>query len=92
MFELKEKSEIFEHAIGSNFFRVLALKPEEFDNLKNALIGVLPDYYVDPQSIAGTLARLGKPAAAQKLLTKIPEVKNIRSGDIGEVLATDYIE
>jgi len=73
-------------------FTVFTLKSDEFDNLKSALIGVLPDYYIDPQSIAGTLARLGKNAAAQKLLTKIPEAKKIRSGDLGEVLATDYIE
>ena len=73
-------------------FTVFTLKSDEFDNLKSALIGALPDYYIDPQSIAGTLARLGKNAAAQKLLTKIPEAKKIRSGDLGEVLATDYIE
>lgn len=88
----EDKSEVTENIINNNKFKVLTLKPNEFDNLKNALINVLPDYYVDPQSIAGTLARLGKTAAAQKLLTKIPEVKNIRSGDIGEVLASDYIE
>tara|TARA_R110001583_G_scaffold5768_5_gene30625 strand:+ start:1466 stop:2227 length:762 start_codon:yes stop_codon:yes gene_type:complete len=87
-----DKSGITEENINGNIFKVLALQPEEFANLKNALIGVLPDYYVDPQSIAGTLARLGKTAAAQKLLTKIPEVKKIRSGDIGEVLTSDYIE
>lgn len=73
-------------------FKVFTLKSDEFNNLKSALIGALPDYYIDPQSIAGTLARLGKDATAQKLLTKIPEAKKIRSGDIGEVLATDYIE
>jgi hypothetical protein len=73
-------------------FTVFTLKLDEFNNLKNALIRVLPDYYADPQSMAATLARLGKNAAAQKLLTKIPEVKKIRSGDIGEVLTSDYIE
>lgn len=73
-------------------FTVLTLNSNEFDNLKNDLIGTLPSYYVDPQSIARTLARLGKDAAAQKLLTKIPEVKKIRSGDIGEVLTSDYVQ
>ena len=92
MLNQENKSEVTEHLVNNNKFKVLTLKPEEFQNLKNALIGLLQDTYADPQSIAGTLARLGRPAAAQKLLTKIPEVKNIRSGDIGEVLATDYIE
>ncbi len=85
-------STVTESIVKGNIFKVLILKSSEFNNLRNALIGVLPDYYIDPQSIAGTLAHLGKHAAAQKLLTKIPEVKNIRSGDIGEVLASDYIE
>lgn len=92
MFSLKDKSTVSERTVPPHTFIALELKQDEFDNLKSALINVLPDYYVDPQSIAGTLARLGKPAVAQKLLTKIPEVKNIRSGDIGEVLASDYIE
>jgi hypothetical protein len=92
MLNQENMSAVTESIVNSNKFKVLTLKPSEFDNLKNALISVLPDYYVDPQSIAGTLARLGKTAAAQKLLTKIPEVKKIRSGDIGEVLTSDYIE
>jgi hypothetical protein len=92
MLGISERGTITETINGENIFKVLNLELSEFNNLKDALIGLLPDYYVDPQSIAGTLARLGKGAAAQKLLTKIPEVKNIRSGDIGEVLASDYIE
>jgi hypothetical protein len=92
MLGISERGTITESINGENIFKVLNLKLSEFNNLKDALIGLLPDYYVDPQSIAGTLARLGKTAAAQKLLTKIPETKNIRSGDIGEVLASDYIE
>ncbi|HIF9417005.1 TPA: Hachiman antiphage defense system protein HamA [Photobacterium damselae] len=92
MFEIETRCNISEQIVGNNIFKVLQLKPEEFENLKTCLIETLPEYYLDPQSIAGTLMRLGKPAAAQKLLTKIPEVKNIRSGDIGEALTTDYIE
>jgi hypothetical protein len=92
MLQITDKSVIAEEGVNGHSFKVLTLKANEFDNLKNALIAVLPDYYADPLSIAGTLARLGKNAAAQKLLIKIPEVKNIRSGDIGEVLASDYIE
>ena len=92
MLRVKDKSFFSEQDNDGKSFKLLTLKPEEFNNLKNALINVLPDYYADPQSISGTLARLGKNAAAQKLLTKIPEVKKIRSGDIGEVLTSDYIE
>lgn len=92
MLELELKSDATECTVGDNTFKVLTLKPEEFDNLKNRLVEVLPECYVDPQSIASTLERLGKVAAAQKLRIKIPQVKTIRSGDIGEVLTTDYID
>ncbi|HIF9375894.1 TPA: Hachiman antiphage defense system protein HamA [Photobacterium damselae] len=92
MISLADKSVVIEHVVNETKFTILTLEENEFDNLKNVLIDVLPDYYVDPLSISGTLARLGKTAAAQKLLTKIPEVRKIRSGDIGEVLASDYIE
>ncbi len=92
MLEIKNKSVITEHYANGNSLKILELRPEEFEGLVARLVGVLPDYYIDPISIASTLERLGKSAAAQKLRDKIPEVKNIRSGDIGEVIAADYIE
>lgn len=92
MLEIKNKSVITEHYANGNSLKILELRPEEFEGLVAKLVDVLPDYYIDPMSIASTLERLGKSAAAQKLRVKIPEVKNIRSGDIGEVFATDYIE
>lgn len=91
MLSISEKSEVTTIGNEGHTFRILELIPEEFENLVSSLVDVLPNYYVDPESIAGTLDRLGKYAAAEKLRTKIPEVK-IRSGDIGEVLTTDFIE
>ena len=53
---------------------------------------VIPDHYIAPESIARTLERLGKNAAAIKLRAKLPKTKIIRSGDLGEILATEYID
>ncbi len=92
MLSISEKSEVSTLDNQGHTFRILELIPEEFENLVSSLVDVLPNYYVDPESIAVTLDRLGKPAAAKKLRTKIPEVKKIRSGDIGEILTTDFIE
>ena len=92
MLDLKSKSISSPHNRGNHTFLRLELKAEEFDPLVRGLIELLPDHYVDPDAIARTLEILGKPAAANKLRIKIPEVKKTRSGDIGEVLATDYIE
>ena len=92
MLSLKSKSTPTSLKIGRHSFLKLELVPEEYGNLVQGLIDLLPDHYVDPASIVSTLERLGKPAAAEKLRQKIPEAKRTRSGDIGEALATDYIE
>lgn len=83
---------VTDHAAGRNLFKKIVLKPEEFESLVEELVALVPGYYIDPLSIASTLERLGKPAAAQKLRVKLPEVKKIRSGDIGEILTSDYID
>ena len=92
MLNITDKSEVSESSLGQHSFKKIELKADEFQNLVGAIVDVLPDYYIDPLSIASTLDRLGKPAAAKKLRLKLPEVKKIRSGDIGEILAADYID
>ena len=92
MLNLLDKSVVSIHSHNGNILKILELNVYEFDNLVTELVNVLPDYYVSPESIAETLGRLGKVATAKKLKNKIPEVKKIRSGDLGEVLTTDYIE
>ena len=92
MLNITDKSLVTDQATGRNLFKKIVLKPDEFESLVEELVALLPDYYIDPLSVASTLERLGKPAAAQKLRLKLPEVKKIRSGDIGEIITTDYIE
>ncbi len=92
MLRIADKSVVTEHFAGQNRFAKIVLKPEEFDSLVEELVNLVPDYYVDPLSVASTLERLGKPAAAKKLKLKLPEVKKIRSGDVGEIITSDYIE
>ena len=49
-----------------------------------------------PLCVGGTsgraLARLGKPAAAALIQGKLPTNKAIRSGDLGEIYATEWID
>ncbi|MFD3389660.1 Hachiman antiphage defense system protein HamA [Alteromonas macleodii] len=92
MLSIKARSDETEFNVHNDTFTVLNLKESEFENIKNELINILPEHYVAPESIADILSRLGKKAASRKLLDKIPEVANIRSGDIGEALTTAYIE
>ena len=92
MLNIRDKSAITEQFENDNVFVILELEHDEFDSIVSDLVSVLPDHYIAPESMADILSRLGKSAAAQKLRDKIPAVKNIRSGDVGEVLTTDYIE
>ena len=92
MLNITNKSVVTDYTQGQHSFKKVELKGAEFQHLVEELIGLLPDYYINPLSIASTLESLGKPAAAAKLRLKLPEVTRIRSGDIGEILTTDYID
>lgn len=51
----------------------------------------IPKHYASRKRIAGLLARLGKPEASNYLQLKLPQTKQIRSGDLGEIIATGYV-
>jgi hypothetical protein len=51
----------------------------------------VPTHYAAEERVADILRRLGKPAAAQFVEGKLPTSKSIRSGDLGEILATEWI-
>ena len=92
MLGIIHKSDIFIEHSQEHTFSIIELKATEFDSLVSGLVDLLPKHYIAPEAIADILNRLGKSATAQKLRDKIPEVKKIRSGDVGEVITTDYIE
>jgi hypothetical protein len=92
LLEITHKSEVSIENSQDHTFSIIELKPTEFDNLVSGLVNLLPSHYIAPESIADILSRLGKDAAAQKLREKTPEVIKVRSGDVGEVITTDYIE
>lgn len=92
LLNITDKSIVTTQSANQHTLTILTLNADEFDPLVTGLVDLLPEFYIAPESIADILARLGKKAAAKKLRDKIPEVKKIRSGDIGEILATEYIE
>jgi hypothetical protein len=52
---------------------------------------IVPTHYASEERIAALLDRLGKPASAKFIRDKLPEGKNIRSGDLGEIFATEFV-
>lgn len=52
----------------------------------------VPVHYAAEERIARALARLGKPAAAQLITALLPHTPQLRSGDLGEIYATEWID
>lgn len=53
---------------------------------------VLRSHYVAPQVLAERLAQLGAPATAELLREHFPITASARSGDVGEIIATEVVE
>jgi len=53
---------------------------------------VLRSHYVSPEITAARIAELGAPKTAKLLREHVPKTRTARSGDLGEVLATEIAE
>tara|TARA_R110002096_G_scaffold430722_2_gene644997 strand:+ start:2667 stop:3422 length:756 start_codon:yes stop_codon:yes gene_type:complete len=62
----------------------------DVDEAAEQLVSATPNHFNSHYS--RVLARLGKEQAAAYLQAKLPTTKNIRSGDLGEIIASEYIE
>lgn len=84
--------ELAQEHMGNRELRTLTVIDGNAEAAVTQLADIVPNHYIDPLSIAHTLERLGKPAAAEKLRSKLPQTKKMRSGELGEILATEYVE
>ncbi|MFX2144868.1 Hachiman antiphage defense system protein HamA [Acinetobacter baumannii] len=84
--------ELAELKLDQHTFKVLELKDENFEALKNILVSEFPETYLSKSSFERTMELLGQQAAYSKLKSKFPKGKKLRSGDIGEVISRTYIE
>lgn len=84
--------DILAEVVHGHDYKAINLLDGDHEPVVEDIAQVVPNHYIDPESIARTLERLGKPAAAEKLRIKLPQTKKLRSGDLGEILATEYIE
>lgn len=79
-------------AIGNHGLRILTGDPAKLATGIQATAAVVPGHYAAEEQVARALARLGKPAAAALIEGKLPTTKAIRSGDLGEIYATEWID
>lgn len=78
--------------VGNHFRRVMTGQAARFPIGIQATAAIVPGHYASEEHVARALARLGKPAAAALIQGKLPTTKAIRSGDLGEIYATEWIE
>lgn len=78
--------------IGAHARRVLTGQAAHLPIGIQATAAIVPGHYASEEHVARALARLGKPAAARLIQDKLPTTKAIRSGDLGEIYATEWIE
>ena len=72
-------------------FRLLTEKAASQGAAVDRLRSLLPTHYSDPKTIQRQLKKWGYDKTLNVLRSKLPEGKKARSGDIGEVLATEYV-
>ena len=92
MSDFDEWCEEQELEYNGNDLVLLTTEPEHAEIGIEKLAGVLPNHYVSSERYAHLLNRLGKSKAAKALEEKLPTSIAVRSGDIGEILASTYIE
>jgi len=80
-----------EEAVGNHRLKVLTGITANLTEARDATAQIVPTHYASEENIAALLERLGKPASAKYIRNKLPEGLRIRSGDLGEILGTEYV-
>lgn len=79
-------------SVGNHFLRVITGQAAHFGVGIQATASIVPGHYASEEHLARALRRLGKPATAALIEEKLPTTKAIRSGDLGEIYATEWID
>jgi hypothetical protein len=78
--------------VGPHALHIITARAADTSHGSAAVAQIVPGHYAAEEQIARVLRRLGRPAAAAFIEAKLPTTKAIRSGDLGEILATEYID
>ena len=78
--------------LGNHHVRVMTGRPADAVTGIQVTATAVPAHYAAEERIAAALARLGRAAAAQLITDLLPQTPQIRSGDLGEIYATEWID
>lgn len=83
---------VVEERIGNHFCSVITGQSTNLAIGIKATSDIVLKHYTSEEHVARVLCKLGKTGAANLILSKLPTTKNIRSGDLGEIYATEWID
>ena len=78
--------------LGNHHVRVMTGRAAHAARGIQLTASAVPAHYAAEERLAAALARLGKPAAAKLVTDLLPQTPQIRSGDLGEIYATEWID
>lgn len=81
-----------EAKVKTHDLRVLTSKDARLDQAIALVAEKVPTHFAAEERLAGVLKRLGKEKAANYIEDKLPQSDKIRSGDLGEILACEYVD
>lgn len=91
MVQFKDWCTFVDTAVGQHTLRVLTGTVNQAIGAR-VTAAVVPSHYAAEEQISRALSRLGKQAAAALIQSRLPTTKAVRSGDLGEIYATEWIE
>lgn len=77
--------------LGNHHVRVMTGRQIDAAVGIQATAAAVPSHYAAEERVARALARLGKVEAAKAVTDLLPQTSQIRSGDLGEIYATEWI-
>lgn len=92
MLSFSDWSEEEEEQVGGHPLRLLILTEGHKDIARDLVVSVVPEHYASPGKLARIFEKLGKKAVADFLRAELPKRTSLRSGDLGEIFATEYID
>ncbi|MET4323975.1 hypothetical protein ABIC02_007767 [Bradyrhizobium sp. RT5a] len=92
MARFKDWCDSLDGKVGTHHRRVMTGKTAMLDAGIEATAAVVPGHYASEERVVHALRRLGKKGAAKLIEDKLPTTKQIRSGDLGEIFATEWID
>lgn len=91
MAKLKTWCALSSETVSAHALHYFEADPAKVPAAVASIAKTIPEQYTSRERIARLLKRLGKPEASDHVRLKLPTTKQMRSGDLGEIIATAYV-